>query len=193
MEPQPATPPQEFDFPKVSVHAHVSTDGKRITLIIPAEFIKETVAIAADNYGRHRLILGPAYGGQDVVGFLNPAGVKYGKVELNAAAYDLKNLIPNKQGKYWGKQRDYDILLGRLLSDLCEQKAASVVQMPTRERDPQPVEVREVIKEVPQQITIEAAVDFVNEWAAKNDGRLVVEDNALAIEIQKRIGGKKHG
>lgn len=177
------------DFPRVCITANVSADGRRIELVFPQEFIKETIAIAGDAHGRHRIILGPVYSGLDIVGFVSPNGVKYGKVEINPAAYDLRNLIPSKTSRYWGKQREGDILVGRLLTELCAQadRPHVVHALPSREQVQRIEAVREAV------MTIEAAVDFVNEWVAANQGQLVIEANTLAIEIQKRIGGKKHG
>lgn len=191
---QPKLEDFEKPFPRVSITATASPDGKRITLVFPQEYSGETVAIAGDNNGRHRIILSPVYGGQTIVGFVAANGVKYGKVEINPAACDLKNVLPNKSNRYWGKDRVTDILVGRLLTDLCEPKeppatrpmTATIFDRPVPEI--QKVKVTQVIEP-----TIEQCVDFVNEWVQKNNGVLTVEDNAVTIEVRQRIGGKKHG
>lgn len=186
--PQTVPGPDPETAPRVSITATASADGKRITLIFPYEFIKEVVAIVGDNYGRHRVLLSPVYGGHDVVGFVTPTGVKYGKVEINPAAHDLKNVIPGKTNRYWGRQRETDILIGKLLTELCDQPPAPPVTITATASASRPVP-----QTVRPPLTIEEAVDYVNEWVQKNNGVLAVEDNAIAIEVRQRIGGKKNG
>lgn len=189
MSAEPAVKMEEFSnqYLRVSISATASMDGKRITLVFPAEFIQANVAVAGDNNGRHRIIVSPVYGGQEIVGFVGGNGVKYGRVEINPAAIGLKNVIPNKTNKYWGKDRSTDILVGRLLSDLCDEPEPTVHKLPAREQQNRIEALRADV------MTIESAVEFVNDWVQKNNGVLTVEDNAVAIEVRQRIGGKKNG
>lgn len=176
----------EETYPKVPVIAQVSGDGHRITLIVPQEFIQANVAVGGDANGRHRIILDPLYGGRDVVGFVDAQGVKHGKVEINPAELGLTNLIPYKSGRWWGKQRETDILMGRLLSDLCDTPKPVVEVIAHRA----PIDLMPTPPPLSFQ-NIESAIDFVNGWAMKNSATLTVEDNTVFAEVRQRIGRKK--
>lgn len=189
----------EEHFPKIPITATVTPDGRRIQFILPQEFIQANVTVAGDNNGRHRIVLDPTYGGQEVIGFVGPDGVKHGKFEFNPASIGLSNLIPHKSNTWWSKQRERDILMSRLLAGLCSAPPvkvesairAHVATPPQPFHPPQPAPAMP-----PPPVTrfadIEAAVDFVNAWVQDNGGLLVVDkDNSVSIEIQQRIGGKK--
>lgn len=186
----------EKPFPDVHLFAEAGQDGKTITITMPNEFVKANMAVAGDNNGRHRLVLDPIYGGHEVVGFIAGNGVKYGRLEVNAAAMGLKNLIPGKTCKKWCRQRERDILMSRMLADLCEQKAEPIREYaaPQLIGPPSPLPPP-TIQEQPTAklsfIDIEGAINFVNKWAEDNDAALSIEDNKLWAEVRRRIGGPK--
>lgn len=178
-------------YPNVHVRAVASKDGQRITLFLPGEFIGAVVAFAGDNNGRHRMMIDPKYGGMDVVGFVDNQKVQMGKVEISAGLIDLKNLIPGKMTSWSAKQRDTDILLGRLFSDLV-MEPVRVAQPISYDRPPplppEPPKIIERVVEKTTPITIEAAINFINQWVVDNRAELIVEDNALFVEVRKRLG-----
>lgn len=108
------------NYPNVHLRAQVSADGGRITIYFPMQFIGSLVAFIPDPHGRHRIFFDPLYNGKDVVGYVNAQGVQEGKVEINPASIGMVKCIPGKVNFWWAKQRDNDLLIGHLLSDLRE-------------------------------------------------------------------------
>lgn len=178
--------PAEENFPKVPITATVSADGQRITFILPQEFIKASVTVAGDNNGRHRIILDPIYGGQEVIGFVDPQGVKHGKFEFNPAVLGITNLVPHKTNTWWSRQRDRDILMSRLLSGLTAAPPPPKIEKVKQIAPPAPTPAPTTLAFT----NIETAINFVNEWAEKNSAQLGVEQNAVFAEVRRRIGGK---
>lgn len=185
-------PIHEFanEYPNVYVRALASQDGQRITVFLPSEFIGAVVAFTGDNNGRHRVMLDPKYGGMDVVGFVDNQKVQMGKVEISAALLGLKALTPGKMTSWSGKQRETDILLGRLFSDLVYEP----VKAPITYDRPAPEQVVKIVERpVEKSISIEGALAFINQWAVDNRAELIIEDGVLYAEVRKRLGAPPPG
>lgn len=172
----PMTMPLEYknEYPNVYLRATVSNDGLRISMVFPADFINMSVAFIADQWGRHRILLSPEYNVHKIIGFVDSAGVKHGKVEFDAFILALQNLIPGKSGSWSAKQREHDLLLGKLFTDLCRPATIK----------PPPI----VEKIIERPMSIESALAFVNRWAVDNRAELIVEDGTLYAEVRKRLG-----
>ncbi len=113
------------NFPNVPLEAIASADGRRVTVIFPAEFIGRNVCLDIDKYSRMRIITNPMYNGQSVIGFVNGQGVKQGKVEFNPSSVDIDELRPSSRRRWNAKQREYDLLIGTLISDLAPRPASN--------------------------------------------------------------------
>lgn len=186
----------ENDHPKVLISVSVLPDGRTIRFILPHEFIGATASIAGDNNGRHRIVVDPTWGGTDIVGFVDSAGVKQAKFEILGAAFDVHGLVPGKWAKYWGKSRGFDILLGHTIKFLTEiephkQNLPRVQAVSTPEREVPSFIMKPSVQPEPKPaLTIEDAIEFVNRWAQDNNAKLGVEENTIFAEVRRMIGRK---